>query len=76
MDRSATTWSVFNGLTMNCVQCHSHPYDPIRHTEYYKSLAFFNTSRDADIPEDTRSCLSQGQSKYGEAPASSRKSPS
>ncbi len=53
MDRSATTWSVLNGLTMNCVQCHSHPYDPIRHVEYYKSLAFFNTSRDADLPEDT-----------------------
>jgi hypothetical protein len=53
MDRSATTWSVLNGLTMNCVQCHSHPYDPIRHAEYYKSLAFFNSSRDADLPEDT-----------------------
>src|SRR6202008_877393 len=51
MDRSATTWSVLNGLTMNCVQCHSHPYDPIRHAEYYKSLAFFNTPRDADLPE-------------------------
>jgi hypothetical protein len=53
MDRSATTWSVLNGLTMNCVQCHSHPYDPIRHVEYYKSLAFFNTSEDADLPDDT-----------------------
>jgi hypothetical protein len=53
MDRSATTWSVLNGLTMNCVQCHSHPYDPIRHVEYFKSLAFFNTTRDADLPEDT-----------------------
>ena len=53
MDRSATTWSALNGVTMNCVQCHSHPYDPIRHAEYYKSLAFFNTSRDADLPEDT-----------------------
>jgi hypothetical protein len=52
MDRNATTWSVLNGLTMNCVQCHSHPYDPIRHTEYYRSLAFFNTSRDADIASD------------------------
>ena len=39
MDRSATSWSVLNGLTMNCVQCHSHPYDPIHHNEYYKSLA-------------------------------------
>lgn len=53
MDRSSTTWSVLNGLTMNCVQCHSHPYDPIRHVEYYKSLAFFNTTQDADLPEDT-----------------------
>jgi hypothetical protein len=52
MDRSATTWSVLNGLTMNCVQCHSHPYDPIHHAEYYKSLAFFNTSQDADYPSD------------------------
>jgi len=52
MDRSATTWSVLNGLTMNCVQCHSHPYDPIHHNEYYKSLAFFNTSQDADYPSD------------------------
>jgi hypothetical protein len=52
MDRSATTWSVLNGLTMNCVQCHSHPYDPIRHNEYYKSLAFFNTTQDADYPSD------------------------
>ncbi len=52
MDRVATTWSVLNGLTMNCVQCHSHPYDPIRHSEYYKSLAFFNTSNDADRDDD------------------------
>lgn len=52
MDRSATTWSVLNSVTMNCVQCHSHPYDPIRHVEYYKSLAFFNTTEDADLPED------------------------
>ncbi|MDP9338376.1 MAG: DUF1549 domain-containing protein, partial [Acidobacteriota bacterium] len=52
MDRVATTWSVLNGVTMNCVQCHSHPYDPIRHPDYYKSLAFFNTSRDADRDDD------------------------
>ena len=52
MDRVSTTWSVLNGVSMNCVQCHSHPYDPIRHTDYYKSLAFFNTTRDADIAFD------------------------
>jgi hypothetical protein len=53
MDRVATTWSVLNGLTMNCVQCHSHPYDPIRHTDYYKSMAFFNTQADADLMDDS-----------------------
>jgi mono/diheme cytochrome c family protein len=53
MDRAATTWSVLNGVSFNCVQCHSHPYDPIRHVEYYKFLAFFNTSRDADMAFDT-----------------------
>ncbi len=53
MDRVATTWSVLNGITMNCVQCHSHPYDPIRHTDYYKSMAFFNTQSDADLMDDS-----------------------
>ncbi len=53
MDRVATTWSVLNGVTMNCVQCHSHPYDPIRHTDYYKSMAFFNTQNDADLDDDS-----------------------
>src|SRR6202790_5536181 len=68
MDRSATTWSVLNGLTMNCVQCHSHPYDPIRHAEYYKSLAFFNTSLDADLPEDTPVLhVPKDKAKYPEA---------
>ncbi|QTN32129.1 DUF1553 domain-containing protein [Akkermansiaceae bacterium] len=50
MDRNVTTWEVFQGLSMNCVQCHSHPYDPIKHEEYYTSLAFFNNARDDDGP--------------------------
>ncbi len=28
MDRVATTWEVFQGTTMACVQCHSHPLRP------------------------------------------------
>lgn len=52
MDRVATTWNVLNGVTMNCVQCHSHPYDPIPHEAYYQSLAFFNQTKDADIQFD------------------------
>ena len=48
MDRNVTTWEVFQGLSMGCVQCHSHPYDPIKNEEYYTSLSFFNNARDAD----------------------------
>lgn len=53
MDRVATTWQITSGITMNCVQCHSHPYDPIKHADYYRSLAFFNTQRDADLSDDS-----------------------
>lgn len=31
----------FLGLTMNCVRCHSHKYDPFEHTDYYRLRAFF-----------------------------------
>lgn len=52
MDRNATTWNVWLGASMQCVQCHSHPYDLIDHRDYYRSLAFFNQSADADREDD------------------------
>lgn len=52
LDRVNTTWTILQGTTMECVQCHSHPYDPIRHEDYYRSLAFFNQTADADIPSE------------------------
>jgi len=68
MDRVATTWSVLNGVTINCVQCHSHPYDPIRHAEYYKSLAFFNTQNDADLDDDSPNlAVPKDKARYPEA---------
>jgi hypothetical protein len=67
MDRVSTTWSVLNGVTMNCVQCHSHPYDPIRHADYYKSLAFLNTTRDWDRDDDFPNLrVPKNNSKYKE----------
>lgn len=48
LDRVNTTWETLMGTTFGCVQCHSHPYDPFRHDEYYKFVAFFNDSRDED----------------------------
>ncbi|MFC7336821.1 PSD1 and planctomycete cytochrome C domain-containing protein [Haloferula chungangensis] len=52
LDRVSTTWEVWQGLTFGCVQCHSHPYDPIKHEEFYEFVAFFNQSVDADLSED------------------------
>ncbi|MBX3255349.1 MAG: DUF1553 domain-containing protein [Chitinophagaceae bacterium] len=52
MDRVNTTWEVLMGTTFSCVQCHSHPYDPFTHDEYYKFLAYFNNSRDEDTQAD------------------------
>jgi Protein of unknown function (DUF1553)/Protein of unknown function (DUF1549)/Planctomycete cytochrome C len=48
LDRVNTTWEGLMGTTFACVQCHSHPYDPFRHEEYYKFVAFFNNTRDED----------------------------
>lgn len=48
VDRTNTTWEIWQSTTMACVQCHTHPYDPFLHEDYYKSLAFFNNTRDED----------------------------
>jgi len=48
IDRTNTTMEVWMGMTMGCVQCHTHKYDPIYHEEYYQFYAFFNQSADAD----------------------------
>ena len=46
LDRVNTTWETLQGTTFGCIQCHSHPYDPFRHEDYYKYMAFFNNTRD------------------------------
>ncbi|MFN5421723.1 MAG: DUF1553 domain-containing protein [bacterium] len=48
IDRTNTTWEALMGTSFACVQCHSHPYDPFRHEDYYKFMAYFNNSRDED----------------------------
>jgi mono/diheme cytochrome c family protein len=52
LDRVNTTWEALMGTTFGCVQCHSHPYDPFTHDEYYQFMAFFNDTRDEDSYAD------------------------
>ncbi|MEO5713519.1 MAG: PSD1 and planctomycete cytochrome C domain-containing protein [Luteolibacter sp.] len=52
IDRVNTTWTTWQATTFGCTQCHSHPYDPIEHDEFYKFVAFFNSSADCDQDDD------------------------
>lgn len=40
IDRVHTTWEGLMSTTFACVQCHSHPYDPFRHEEYFQFMSF------------------------------------
>jgi len=48
VDRVNTTMAVWMGTTINCAQCHSHKYDPISQTEFFRMFAIFNNTEDAD----------------------------
>ena len=52
IDRVNTTYAVFMGTTMACAQCHTHKYDPITITEYFRSYAFLNQSADSDKKDE------------------------
>jgi hypothetical protein len=47
-DRVGTTGTVWMGLTVACAQCHTHKFDPIQQTDFYRIMAFLNN---ADEPE-------------------------
>lgn len=52
LDRVNTTWTAWQATTFGCVQCHSHPYDPFPHDDYYRYAAFFNSTEDCDLNDD------------------------
>ena len=53
IDRVNTTFEVWQATTMSCVQCHSHPYDPFRHEEYYQFMGILNSTKDNDLNTET-----------------------
>ena len=48
VDRVATTGIVWLGLTTECAQCHTHKYDPLSHTDYYRLMALLNNADEPD----------------------------
>jgi hypothetical protein len=48
MDTTATTWL---GLTMACVQCHDHKYDPLTQRDYYSMMDAFNRVPESGTPQ-------------------------
>ena len=49
-DRTATTGTIWLGLTIGCAQCHTHKYDPISHHEYYGLFALLNNADEPELP--------------------------
>ncbi len=53
VDRVNTTGTVWIGLTMGCVQCHTHKFDPIPQRDFYRTMAFLNNANEPtiDVPD-------------------------
>jgi len=49
IDRVATTARTWLGLTLECAQCHDHPYDPITQRDFYRVYAFFNNADEGGV---------------------------
>jgi hypothetical protein len=46
-DRMDCVGKAVLGLTLSCVQCHDHKFDPITHQEYYQLFAFLNNDHES-----------------------------
>ncbi|MBP87746.1 MAG: hypothetical protein CMJ64_13660 [Planctomycetaceae bacterium] len=52
-DRVATTSTVWMGISMGCVTCHEHKFDPFEMKDFYQLFAFFN-SLDGPVMDGNR----------------------
>ena len=47
-DRMDALGKAFLGLSVSCVQCHDHKFDPFSQEEYYRLFAFLNNDHEAE----------------------------
>ncbi|WP_395092523.1 DUF1553 domain-containing protein [Armatimonas sp.] len=52
-DRTIVTMQSWMGLTYQCAQCHTHKFDPITKTDFYRTMAIFNQTEDNDQPGES-----------------------
>ncbi len=48
-DRTENLGTVLLGMSLICARCHTHKYDPIPQTEYYRLFAFFNSTAEKSM---------------------------
>ncbi|MBM3981227.1 MAG: DUF1553 domain-containing protein [Planctomycetes bacterium] len=48
-DRTATTGTVWLGLTVGCAQCHTHKFDPLTHTDYFRLFGLLNNAEEPEL---------------------------
>ncbi|MHC4878972.1 MAG: PSD1 and planctomycete cytochrome C domain-containing protein, partial [Planctomycetota bacterium] len=61
-DRMDAIGKAVLGMTIQCGQCHSHKYDPLTQTDYYRMFAFINNSHEGSLPVFPPEELAQRQS--------------
>lgn len=62
VDRVATTGTIWLGLSTGCAQCHTHKYDPITHTDYYRIFGLLNNADEPDLSVKSESLLAKQKS--------------
>ncbi len=53
VDRLATTGTAWLGLTLKCARCHSHKFDPVSQTEYYRLFDLMNNADETTLEVPT-----------------------
>jgi hypothetical protein len=75
IDRVNTTGTVWLGVTMECVQCHNHKYDPFTMEDYYSLFAYFNnTPLEVELPSGKNDVSHDFIGPYMKLPPSEQKS--